>query len=60
MTCYVFTDVEAFHRIVRREGASELDARCQLPIGSWQCIFKDVNGIIYNANTDSSFTRINQ
>jgi hypothetical protein len=34
-------------------------AQCKLPIGHWQCIFKDVDGIIYNANTDNTFTRIN-
>ena len=59
MIFYVFTDIDAFHRLIWLEGETQLQARCQLPIGSWQCIFKDVDGIIYNANTDNTFTRIN-
>ena len=59
MTDYIFKDVDSFHRIINMSGDTQLAAQCKLPIGRWQCIFKDADGIIYNANTDNTFTRIN-
>ena len=59
MTDYIFKDIDSFHRLITMSGESQLAAQCKLPIGHWQCIFKNVDGIIYNANTDNTFTRIN-
>ena len=60
MTDYIFKDIDSYHRMLSMSGDTQLAAQCKLPIGHWQCIFKDVNGIIYNANTDNTFTRINK
>jgi hypothetical protein len=52
--------MDAFiYRVARMPGDSQLDAQCRLPIGAWQCIFKDTDGVVFNANSDNSFTRIN-
>jgi len=60
VTEYTFIDMDAFiYRVARMPGDSQLDAQCRLPIGAWQCIFKDTDGVVFNANSDNSFTRIN-
>jgi len=59
LTEYTFKDVDSCHRLLRMAGDTQLAAQCRLPIGSWQCIFKDTDGVVYNANTDNTFTRIN-
>tara|TARA_A100001201_G_scaffold118733_1_gene102294 strand:- start:374 stop:553 length:180 start_codon:yes stop_codon:yes gene_type:complete len=59
LTTYIFKEAEAFHRLLWINGSTQLAAQCQLPIGSWQCIFKEEDGVVYNANTDKTFTRIN-
>ena len=59
MTDYIFKDVDSYHRLMRMPADSQLAAQCQLPVGSWQCIFKEEDGVVYNANTDKTFTRIN-
>jgi len=56
---YIFKDIDAYHRLMRMTGDSQLAAQCRLPIGTWSCIFKDDDGIIYNANTDNTWSRIN-
>jgi len=56
---YVFKDANATHRLLWMQGQSQLAAQCKLPIGTWSCLFKDDDGIIYNANSDNTFTRIN-
>lgn len=59
MTDYIFKDADAYHRLMRMSDDSILAAQCRLPIGSWTCIFKDEDGVIFNANSDHTFTRIN-
>ena len=59
MTEYIFKDTESYHRLLRMSDDSILAAQCRLPIGHWQCIFKDVDGVVFNANSDNTFTRIN-
>ena len=59
MTNYIFKDTESYHRLLRMAADSQLAAQCRLPIGTWSCIFKDEDGVIFNANTDNTFTRIN-
>ena len=59
MTDYIFKDTESYHRLLRMQADSQLAAQCRLPIGHWQCIFKDADGVVFNANTDNSWTRIN-
>ena len=57
---FCFKDADSYHRIVRVTSASLIGAQCQLPIGAWQCIFKEDNdGYVYNSNTDNTWTRIN-
>ena len=56
---YIFKDTDAYHRLMRMTDDSQLAAQCRLPVGAWSCIFKDDDGIIYNANSDNTFTRIN-
>jgi hypothetical protein len=57
---YCFKDADSYHRIMRVTNASLIGAQCQLPIGTWQCIFKEDNdGYVYNSNTDNTWTRIN-
>lgn len=56
---YVFKDAEATHRLLWMQSQSQLAAQCKLPIGTWSCLFKDDEGIIYNANSNNTFTRIN-
>ena len=57
---YCFKDADSYHRIMHVTNASLIGAQCQLPIGSWQCIFKiDNDGYVYNSNTDNTWTRIN-
>ena len=59
MTDYIFKDTESYHRLMRMSDDSILAAQCRLPIGAWQCIFKVTDGVVFNANSDNSFTRIN-
>ena len=59
MTEYTFKDIDSYHRLLRIADDSMLAAQCRLPIGAWQCIFKDTDGVVFNANSDNSFTRIN-
>ena len=59
MTEYIFKDADAYHRLMRMTDDSILGAQCRLPIGTWTCIFKDEDGVIFNANSDNTFTRIN-
>ena len=60
MTVYTFIDTDAFvYRVARMTDESQLAAQCRLPIGTWTCIFKDDDGVVYNANSDNTFTRIN-
>ena len=60
MTDYIFKDVDSYHRydcvclLI-----TQLAAQCRLPIGHWQCIFKDANGVVYNANSNNTWSRIN-
>ncbi len=56
---FIFKDADSYHRLMRLTADSQLAAQCRLPIGHWQCIFKDASGVIYNANTDNTWSRIN-
>ena len=57
---YIFVDTDAFvYRVAHVTDTSQLAAQCTLPVGAWSCIFKDDDGIIYNANTDNTWSRIN-
>lgn len=59
MTEFTFKDVDSYHRLMRMTDDSQLAAQCRLPVGHWQCIFKDTDGVVFNANSDNTFTRIN-
>ena len=59
MTDYIFKDVDSYHRLMRMSADSQLAAQCRLPVGHWQCIFKDVDSIVYNANSNNTWSRIN-
>ena len=59
MTNYIFKDVDSYHRLMCMSADSQLAAQCLLPVGHWQCIFKDVDGIVYNANSNNTWSRIN-
>ncbi len=59
MTDYIFKDVDSYHRLMRMSDDSQLAAQCRLPIGTWSCIFKDADGVIFNANSNNTWSRIN-
>lgn len=59
MTDYIFKDIDSYHRLIAMSSESQLAAQCRLPVGHWQCIFKDADGVVFNANSNNTWSRIN-